>query len=133
MLNIDRTVRNTNMLAWRRELWLIDHGAALYFHHSWNDYQKAALSPFAYIKDHALLHRAESLDDADATMHRLITPDVIDSVVAMVPDEWLEGNEDGGPVSPEARRQVYCEFLKTRLANSKIFVEHAKSVRNALV
>ncbi len=133
LLNIDRTVRNTNMLAWRQELWLIDHGASLYFHHSWSDYRKAALSPFEYIKDHALLRRADCLDDADAAMHRLITPDVIDAVVAMVPDEWLEGNDDGGPASPEARRHVYCEFLKTRLANSKIFVEHAKSVRNALV
>lgn len=130
LTNIDRTVRNTNMLAWRRELWLIDHGASLYFHHSWSDWQKAALSTFPYVKDHALLRRASMLDEADRQMHEAITPEVIDAVVALVPDEWLEG-DDG--ISPDERRDVYRQFLKTRLANSRIFTDHAKSVRETLV
>ena len=133
LLNIDRTVRNTNMLAWRRELWLIDHGASLYFHHSWSDHQKAAMSPFPYVKDHAFIRQAGMLDEADRQMHELITPEVIDAVVDLVPDEWLVGEEGDGSPTPESRRAVYRDFLKMRLANSHIFVEHAKSVRDALV
>lgn len=69
LTNIDRTVRNTNMLAWRRELWLIDHGASMYFHHSWSDWKKAAMSPFPYVKDHAFIRQADMLDEADRLMH----------------------------------------------------------------
>lgn len=124
LTNIDRTVRNTNMLAWRRELWLIDHGASLYFHHSWSDPEKAALSPFPYVKDHAFLSLASELDEADRLMHEALTPQVLDAIVDLVPDEWLD--------TPESR-DVYKRFLRTRLANSQIFVDHAKSVRATLV
>ena len=130
LLNIDRTVRNTNMLAWRRELWLIDHGASLYFHHSWSDPHKAALSPFPYVKDHAFLRLASELDAADKFMHDAITPDVIDAVVDLVPQEWLADTSDGGP-EPDERREAYKTFFKERLANSRIFVEYAKSLRDA--
>ncbi len=124
LTNIDRTVRNTNMLAWRRELWLIDHGASLYFHHSWSDWKKAALSAFPYVKDHAFIRCASMLDEADALMHEALTPQILDAIVDLVPDEWLD--------NPESR-DVYQQFLHTRLANSKIFVDHAKSVRATLV
>lgn len=124
LTNIDRTVRNTNMLAWRRELWLIDHGASLYFHHSWSDWKKAALSAFPYVKDHAFIRCASMLDEADALMHEALTPQILDAIVDLVPDEWLD--------NPESR-DVYRQFLHTRLANSKIFVDHAKSVRATLV
>lgn len=124
LTNIDRTVRNTNMLAWRRELWLIDHGASLYFHHSWSDPEKAALSPFPYVKDHAFLSLASELNEADRLMHEALTPQVLDAIVDLVPDEWLD--------TPESR-DVYKRFLRTRLANSQIFVDHAKSVRATLV
>ena len=124
LTNIDRTVRNTNMLAWRRELWLIDHGASLYFHHSWSDWKKAALSAFPYVTDHAFIRCASMLDEADALMHEALTPQILDAIVDLVPDEWLD--------NPESR-DVYQQFLHTRLANSKIFVDHAKSVRATLV
>lgn len=129
LTNIDRTVRNTNMLAWRRELWLIDHGASLYFHHSWSDWHKAALSPFPYVKDHAFIRVASELDAADRYMHEVITPEIIDTIVDMVPDEWLTGEPGDGSPTPEDRRDVYKQFLKTRLSHSNIFVDHAKHVR----
>ena len=130
--NVDRTWRNTNMLLWHgRELWLIDHGASLYFHHNWIGWEKAALSPFPYIKDHALLRDASMLDEADAEMRTRITPEVIDAVVAAIPDTWLlQASEE---ISPAEQRRVYAEFLKTRLSNSHIFVNHAREARNALV
>ncbi|MDE6310902.1 MAG: aminotransferase class I and II [Muribaculaceae bacterium] len=132
MTNVDRTWRNTNMLLWHgRELWLIDHGASLYFHHNWDGWEKAALSPFPYVKDHALLRRASRLEEADAEMHRRITPQVIDAIVEALPEEWLRQASDTVP--PAEQRRVYAEFLKTRLSNSQIFVNHAREARNALV
>lgn len=130
--NVDRTWRNTNMLLWHsRELWLIDHGASLYFHHNWTGWEKAALSPFPYIKDHALLRDASCLEEADTEMHRRITPEVIDDVVNAVPEEWLV--QASSEVAPDEQRRVYSEFLKTRLSNSNIFVSHARETRNALI
>ncbi len=132
MTNVDRTWRNTNMLLWHgRELWLIDHGASLYFHHNWDGWEKAALSPFPYVKDHALLRRASRIEEADAEMRRRITPDVIDDIVRALPEEWLLQASDIVP--PSEQRRVYAEFLKIRLSNSQIFVNHAREARNALV
>lgn len=126
MTNVDRSWRNTNMLLWNHELWLIDHGASLYFHHNWEGWEKAALSPFPYVKDHALLKQASMLHETDALMHRLITPEVIDSIVDAVPEVWLRQASEH--VTPEEQRRVYKEFLKTRLSHSEIFVNHALNV-----
>lgn len=126
LTNVDRTVRNTNMLLWNRELWLIDHGASLYFHHAWQGWERTALTPFPYIKDHALLPLASRLPEADAYMRERITPGLIDSVVALVPDDWFIQADPS--VSPADQRDVYSRFLKTRLENSKIFVDHALSL-----
>src|ERR671926_1473356 len=79
--NIDRTPRNTNMLMWHRRLWLIDHGASLYFHHTWNDYRARSRAPFPMIKDHVLLQLASALPEVDAQMTGRVTPDIIDSAV----------------------------------------------------
>ncbi len=129
--NVDRTVRNTNMLIWNRELWLIDHGATLYFHHSWSGWEKAMLSPFPYIKDHTLLKFASRLDEADATARQLLTDDKIRSIVNSVPDEWV--THEGSDATPDEIKNVYISFLTTRLANSHIFLNEAKNARQALV
>lgn len=131
LTNIDRTARNTNMLLWGGDLWLIDHGASLYFHHSWTGWEKTALSPFPYVRDHALLPRASRMMEADDYMRRRITPALIDSVVRAVPDDWLV--QAAPDISPAEQREVYATFLKTRLANSRIFTDHAIAVRKSLV
>lgn len=131
LTNVDRTVRNTNMLLWNRELWLIDHGASLYFHHAWQGWERVALTPFPYIKDHALLPLASRLPEADSYMRERITPALIDSVVALVPDDWLLRADPDTP--PAHQRDVYSRFLMTRLENSKIFVDHAIDIRKTLV
>src|SRR5258708_9922668 len=71
--NVDRTVRNVNMLIWHRRLWLIDHRASLYFHHAWNSADQHATTPFALIKDHVLLKFASALADVDAQMASMLT------------------------------------------------------------
>ncbi len=87
--NVDRTSKNTNLLSWHKEIWLIDHGAGLYFHHSWNNWEEQATRPFLHIKDHVLLPRASELDDVDKEMHSLFTNEIFHSTVALIPEEWL--------------------------------------------
>ena len=129
LTNVDRTVRNTNMLIWNRELWLIDHGASFIFHHAWSDPEKAALSPFPYIRDHALLHRASELTWADKLMRQKITPRTLCRIVDAVPDEWLHW--ENTDLTPAMIRDGYKKFLTMRLANSSIFVNAAEEARKA--
>lgn len=131
LTNIDRTFRNTNMLMWHKELWLIDHGSALYFHHSWSDWKKHAQSPFSYIKNHVLLPEASLLEKADAELRALLTEDKIHSVVSLLPDDWLQWNDV--QETPDEIREVYTRFLTERLAHSAIFVKEAQDARKALI
>lgn len=124
--NFDRTVKNTNMLVWHSEVWLIDHGASFYFHHAWSDWEKSALTQFPYIKDHALLHKATKMQDADKEMRARITPENLSEIVDAIPSEWLrwdEGSEEEG----EERREVYRKFLMKRLRE----VDIVKAVEDA--
>lgn len=130
LTNVDRTTLNTNMLVWNRELWLIDHGASLYFHHSWRDIDKAPLTPFPYIKDHALLRYATRLVEADSWIRQHITPRTLEHIVDLVPDTWL--TYEGTGLTPDGIRQVYKNFLTTRLKNYRIFLDEAIKAHNAL-
>src|ERR1700748_3877814 len=94
LTNVDRTPRNTNMLVWHKELWLIDHGAALYFHHSWHNWLEQAKRPFVQVKDHVLLKQATELDEVDAAFKAILTDELIYSIVKLIPDEWLTGEFD---------------------------------------
>ncbi len=121
--NLDRTPRNANMLQWHRGLWLIDHGAALYFHHSWDDFMARAQSPFALIKDHVLLPFASQLREADAQLSTTLTPERIAEIVAMVPDGWLVDT----PLfsGPAAQRRAYVDYFVCRLQAPRAFLEEA--------
>lgn len=125
--NVDRTFRNTNMLIWHKELWLIDHGACLYFHHSWNNWEQHAKSPFALIKDHVLLPQASLLKEVDAEYRALLTPEILEEIVNTIPEEWLQWEDTDE--TPEALRNVYLQFLQTRLNHSEIFVNQAQNAR----
>jgi hypothetical protein len=125
--NVDRTFKNTNMLIWHKELWLIDHGACLYFHHSWNNWEQHAKSPFALIKDHVLLPQASLLKEVDAEFRVLLTPEILEEIVNTIPLEWLQWEDTDE--TPEELRNVYFQFLKTRLENSEIFVNQAHNAR----
>ncbi len=131
LANVDRTFRNTNMLIWNNELWLIDHGASLYFHHAWTNPDKSAVSPFPYIKDHALLPRASRIVEADRELKQRITPRTLERIVDMVPDEWLD--YEGLGLSVDEVRDTYKRFLTERLKNSQIFVKQAADARQALI
>ena len=126
--NVDRTARNTNMLMWHQQLWLIDHGAALYFHHGWTgDLEERSKAPFKIINKHALLPQASLLNEVDEQFRKLITPDAIHSLVQLIPDSWLL---IGAPFETEqAHREAYGTYLLNRVASSRIFVEEAMHAR----
>ena len=127
--NVDRTVRNVNMLIWHRRLWLIDHGASLYFHHAWSSRDVPAANPFALIKDHVLLKYAGALAEADDRMAPLITEDKVASIVELIPDSWLV--EDPGFAGRDGQRRAYWDFFTQRLQSSAVFVQEAIRARSS--
>jgi hypothetical protein len=129
--NVDRTPRNTNMLIWHRQLWLIDHGATLYFHHTWTNYRERGRAPFPMIKDHVLLQLASALYEVDATMIGRVTPDIIDSIVTLIPDAWLVGDSAFG--ESHQHRAAYKEYLLSRLEPPHAFLEEAVRARSLYV
>lgn len=131
LTNVDRTVKNTNMLIWHKELWLIDHGASLYFHHSWVNWEKYALSPFIQIKDHVMLPYATMLNEVDEEFKKILTADKIAEIVGLLPDDWLHWG--GSEETPEDIKQVYIGFLTERLKHSEIFIKEAQHARETLL
>jgi hypothetical protein len=117
--NVDRTAKNTNLLWWHGRLWLIDHGAALYFHHTPDVAGEHALRPFTEISDHVLLPFAGSILDADARLAPRVTRELLEQVVADIPSEWLGGE------NPD----VYVDYLTRRLAEPRAFRDEAERAR----
>lgn len=131
LMNVDRTARNTNMLLWHKELWLIDHGASLYFHHSWQNWRQQALKPFTQIKDHVLLPYATMLDVVDQDFKARLINRHIEAIAALIPEEWLLVD---APFSLAGEhRQAYTDFLVSRLEISAILTKEAQHAREGLI
>lgn len=119
-LNVDRTPRNPNLLQWRGETWLIDHGASLYFHHNWASAAGKTCNPFPAIREHVLLPFVGNYGgSAAAFAHQRITPGVIREIFEMVPDAWLLAPGDEATV--DERRAAYLAFFADRLAGAAAF------------
>jgi len=131
LTNVDRSYRNTNMLLWHKELWLIDHGASLYFHHSWQNWEEQALRPFTHVKDHVLLPRATELAAVDPGFRSILTLERINNIVSLVPDDWLV--TDAPFQSAAEHRNAYIRFLELRIANSAIFLKEAQHAREIFI
>jgi len=121
--NVDRTPRNANLLVWHRRLYLIDHGAALYFHHNWETMADKIQSPFPAIANHVLLPWASQIEEFSVQARARLTRDVFVKILDLVPDEWLEADLVDG--SAADRRSAYLDFFTRRLEASKIFEEEA--------
>lgn len=130
LTNVDRTFRNTNMLIWHKQLWLIDHGASLYFHHAFTDPEGHAKSPFAMIKDHVSLKNATELETVDSGFKAILTDSALRNIVNLIPDDWLHWQES--EAGPEQIRNVYFDFLRIRRDHSSIFIKQANHARAAL-
>jgi len=125
--NPDRTPRNANMLMWHRKLWLIDHGAALFFHRAWTNMEDRDKRPFHMINEHILLPIADSIAAFDESMTAAIKEDEIKRIVDLVPDDWME---DHAPFATIAEnRQAYVDYLTRRLDAPRYFVEEIIRVR----
>jgi len=131
LTNVDRTPRNTNMLMWHKELWLIDHGAALYFHHSWHNWEEQAKRPFVQVKDHVLLPWATELELVDTEFRSILNEERIRSIINLIPDEWLTGESTFK--SAEEYRRAYTQFLVTRIKHSEIFIKEAQNAAEILI
>lgn len=129
--NVDRTHRNTNLLNWNRELWLIDHGASLYFHHAWDSWQEHAQRTFPRVKDHVLLNKATQLPQATEEIKALITPPTIQAIVSLVPDDWLADSSE--TLTPAEKRDAYQELLRTKLSMIELLANEADDARKARV
>jgi hypothetical protein len=130
--NVDRDARNTNMLVWHKRLWLIDHGSALYIHHSWRDPAGHARKPMVEIKRNVLLPYASSIVAADERLAPKLTPDLLTAIIAEVPDDWLPPEPNRPDLAtPAAHRAAYLEYLERRLAAPRAFVEEAERARVA--
>ncbi len=130
--NVDRTARNTNMLLWREELWLIDHGAALYFHHGWDNWEQSSQTAFPQVKDHVLLRNASKLQEAHSWCQSIITKEQISTIVSAVPDEWLTQIEPLA-IPASQKKEVYIEFLTRRLESAPKFLKTALDARQAII
>ncbi len=126
IMNMDRTPKNTNMLFWNKELWLIDHGAAFYFHHHWEGFDPKIFKSFPLIKEHVLLPYANHLEQVDEEFKSLINDNVLHELVGLIPADWLI---DPHFEHAEAQRQAYFEFLKNRFERSIDFVKEAKDAK----
>jgi hypothetical protein len=127
IMNVDRTARNTNMLMWHKKLYLIDHGASLFFHHQWETASDKFGSSFVAIKDHVLLRFAENINDVSQKFKSILNKDLLRSIVSLIPDEWLEGESFFKSIS--GHREAYLSFLVKRLESSHIFEQEVIRAR----
>jgi len=125
--NIDRTAKNTNLLNWNKELWLIDHGASLYFHHNWKAWKTHLDRTFPSIKDHVLLERANHLNEAAKEIQQLITKEKIVEIVTLIPEDWLI--EESHTISPSEIRTAYIEFLMSKLNKIDLLAKEASDAK----
>ncbi|MBI2213068.1 MAG: aminotransferase class I and II [Acidobacteria bacterium] len=129
--NVDRTVKNTNLLVWHRKLWMIDHGASLIFHHNWDDAANRSRLPFRQIGDHVLLRWATELPGVDAELTAMLTPEAVARVVGMIPDSWLV--EEPRFAGPDEHRAAYRDYLTKRLESPREWMEDAARARSPRV
>jgi hypothetical protein len=127
--NIDRTDKNTNLLYWNNELWIIDNGASFYFHHNWENWRNHLTRTFPLIKDHVLLKKAEKLTEAATEIRELLSQDIIIDIVSAIPEDWLI--TESTTMTPAEMREAYIEFIITKLTNIDLLVKEADYAKQA--
>lgn len=127
VMNVDRTARNPNLLWWQEALWLIDHGAAMYWHHDWDRTSTGADRPFPLVAHHVLLPAADDLPAAGRELQSRLSPQTITEITARIPDTWLSPE-----ATPDTQRRAYAHFLRARLDAAHVFIEEAIDARARL-
>ncbi|GAA0456155.1 hypothetical protein Ade02nite_05000 [Paractinoplanes deccanensis] len=106
--NVDRSWRNPNLLVWHGALWMIDHGATLYFHHNWQRASAVVHRPYKW-DDHVLKPYATALATEGPALAARLTPELIAEAVALVPDEWLDDGDKDAYISHLSARAAQPE------------------------
>jgi hypothetical protein len=125
--NIDRTAKNTNLLQWNKELWLIDHGASFYFHHNWETWRNHLSRTFPLVKTHVLLNQAQDLNLAGGAIKESLTISKLQEIIDHIPEDWLL--EDDPFISTQEMRAAYLEFLTTRLTKIDALIKEAEDAQ----
>ncbi|WP_111306739.1 HipA family kinase [Confluentibacter sediminis] len=125
--NIDRTDKNTNLLYWNNELWVIDNGASFYFHHNWENWRSHLTRTFPLIKDHVLLKKADKLTEAAVEIKQSLSIDKITDIIYSIPEDWLNNESDS--MNSDAMRAAYIEFITIKLSNIDVLVKEAADAR----
>jgi len=125
--NIDRTPKNTNLLNWKSEMWLIDHGAAFYFHHNWDTWRDHLPRTFPFVKNHVLLRMAKQLNEAATEIKKLLTLEQVEEIVSAIPDDFLQ--DDSYALSTDEMRGAYVEFIMSRFNKMDDLVKEAEDAR----
>ena len=125
--NIDRTAKNTNLLNWNRELWLIDHGASLYFHHNWKTWESHLGRSFPKVSEHVLLERASELEAAANQIQDVIDKRLVEHIVAHIPEDWLEEESDDFSVAD--KRSIYVQLIYSKIEQIHVLVKEATDAR----
>lgn len=125
--NIDRTAKNTNLLVWNRELWVIDHGASFYFHHQWEIWESHLTRTFPLIKDHVLLSQATKLKEVAEEVKTILTNNLIKSIIASIPEDWLRNESD--TITTEMMRANYLTYLQAKLGLLDSLIKEADDAR----
>jgi hypothetical protein len=121
--NVDRTPRNTNLLVCGEQVWLIDHGAALFIHHRWSGWRDRIQSPFPQIADHVLLPFAGDLEAADARLRPKLGPSLLAQIVHDIPEPWLTPADEFKDTAEQ--RQAYITYLSERLNGHRAWLTEA--------
>lgn len=125
--NIDRTAKNTNLLSWKNEIWVIDNGASFYFHHSWEYFENHLGKPFSLIKDHVLLPKATQLSEVGQEIKAAINAEKIAEIIAVLPENWLLSESDA--MSPQEMRAAYEAFLNSKISILDELIKTANDAR----
>ena len=127
MSNIDRTAKNTNLLHWKNEIWVIDNGASFYFHHNWPTWKNHLERTFPLIKDHVLLPKATQLKEVAIEISKALTKEKITEIVQLIPDDWLQ--KDADEMIPSQVKEAYITYLEAKLAMIDKLVKEAENAR----
>jgi len=125
--NIDRTAKNTNLLNWHKELWIIDNGASFYFHHDWKNWENHLARTFPLIKEHVLLSQATKLSEAATEISAIFTKDKITEIISNIPEDWLLSESD--TMRPDEMRAAYVAFINAKLSMVDVLVKEAKDAK----
>lgn len=127
IINIDRTHKNTNLLQWHKETWIIDNGASFYFHHNWPTWKNHLTRTFPLIKDHVLLAKASHLLEMARKIKETLNQDTVEAIVSKIPEDWLINEKE--TITPKDKRAAYIAYMEAKISMIDTLAKEAQDGR----